>query len=567
MALIVLLAAAPPGGDYINPFKLLPVLILLVVWARLLTWVDKDAPIAHLPREAINTGLLAGMAAGFALFFLMPGGFWIALLALIFVMFIEAGVYLGIRYQKVGLADLKGEIKNIGKGMKKGDKTVKEVAGEVQFVNKSGNLMPAPAAETPEANTYLAVQLLFADPFKKGAEMIDFSPDENGMSVKYWVDGFGYRGTSVERDTGSDVITHFKKVAGMDMADKRKPQSGSMKVVSAGKRLELQVGTRGSTAGEQMTLSVDPKKRHNLKLEEIGLTEDQLALLKDTVGGNAGIVLVSAPKGAGLTSLMYAILRTHDAFLTHIHTIERDAAADLEGITQNKLAPNASAAEESKQLSWVIDQDPDTIMISSIEDPKSAQMLVKFAKKGKRVYVGMRAGSTLDALTQWRKMVGDDNQALDSLVLAISGRTLRLLCNECKVGYSPAPMTLRKLNMDSDRVSKLYQARAKPITDPKGNPLLCEFCHELHFKGRTGVYEIFLIDDDAKQAVLSGASSTQLKMAFRKQRAKYLQEQALMLVEKGDTSVQEVLRVLKPEGDAPPARPAAAPARGAGPTK
>lgn len=556
MALIVLLAAAPAGGNYINPLKLLAILLVLAFWAKLLTWVDKDAPVAHLPREAINTGLVAGMALGFALFFFLPG-FAIAFLVLIFVMLVEAGVYLGMRHSKVGLGDLKGEIKNIGKGMKKGEKIVKEVAGEVQFVNKSGGLLPAPDVESEEAGVYTAIQTLFANPLKKGAELIEFAPTEEGTTARYVVDGFGYRGTSVPRETGADVITFIKTKAGMDIADKRKPQTGSLKVVCAGKKIELEVNTRGSTAGETMTMSSEVKKRHNLRLEQLGLGEDQLELLKDTIGANAGIVLVSAPKGMGLRSMLYGILRGHDAFLTHIHTIERDAPIDLEGITQNKLAPNASGAEEAKQVSWVIDQDPDTIMISSLEDPKSAQQLVRFAKKGKRVYVGLRAGSTQDALTQWRRLVGDDNMALEQLVLVISGRVLRLLCNACKIGYAPDPATLRKLNMDPDRVNKLYQARTQPIKDPKGNTILCEFCDELHYKGRTGFFEFFVIDEDAKQAVLAGASPTQLKMAFRKQRAKYLQEQALLLVEKGDTSVQEVLRVLKPEGEGPKPPPAA----------
>ncbi len=560
MSLIVMLAAAPVGGNYANPVKILAILILLGLWAKLLTWADKDAPIAHLPREMINAGMIAGLGIGYTLFFLLPG-FAIAFLALIGVLLIEIGVYLFIRHQKVGLGDLKGEIQNIGKGIKKGDKTVKEVAGEVQFLNKTGALLPAPAEETPEAVTYSAIQQLFADPLKKGAEILELIPAEDATAA-YTIDGFRYRGYTAPRDVGSNVIGFFKQMAGMDVNDKRKPQSGAMKVVCAGKRLDLRINTRGSTAGETMTIDVNPKTRHEFKLDDLGLFPEQLDLLKETVAGTAGIVLVTAPNTAGLSSMMYALLRGHDAFLTHIHTIERDAVADLEGITQNKLDPAAPAAEESKLVSWVIDQEPDTIAISSIVDPKSAQQLIKFAKKGKRVYVGMRMGNTQDAINQWRKLVGDDNLAMEVLILAIAGRTLRLLCNACKVGYTPDPMTLRKLNMDSDRVSKLYQARSKPITDPKGNPIPCEFCHELHFKGRTGIYEIFVIDDDAKQAIQSGGSPTQMKMAFRKQRAKYLQEQALLLVEKGDTSVQEVLRILKPEGDAPPqaGRPPAKPA-------
>jgi type II secretory ATPase GspE/PulE/Tfp pilus assembly ATPase PilB-like protein len=99
--------------------------------------------------------------------------------------------------------------------------------------------------------------------------------------------------------------------------------------------------------------------------------------------------------------------------------------------------------------------------------------------------------------------------------------------------------------MDPDKVGKLYQARTQPMRDQKGNPVLCDFCKELYFKGRIGVFEIFVIDDDVKQVVEAGGSINQLKAAFRKQRGKYLQEAALAQVEAGETSVQEVLRVMK----------------------
>jgi general secretion pathway protein E/type IV pilus assembly protein PilB len=115
----------------------------------------------------------------------------------------------------------------------------------------------------------------------------------------------------------------------------------------------------------------------------------------------------------------------------------------------------------------------------------------------------------------------------------------------CKVGYSPDPESLRKLNMDPNRVTQLFQARTQPLRDPKGNPMTCDFCQDLRFKGRFGVYEVFVIDDEARSAVLAGGTLNQLKTIFRKGRGRYLQEMALAQVEAGETSVQEVLRVLK----------------------
>jgi type II secretory ATPase GspE/PulE/Tfp pilus assembly ATPase PilB-like protein len=157
----------------------------------------------------------------------------------------------------------------------------------------------------------------------------------------------------------------------------------------------------------------------------------------------------------------------------------------------------------------------------------------------------MRAASTFDALNQWRKLVGDDKTALKYLRLVVNGRLVRRLCMACKVGYTADPETLRRLNMSPDKTAKLYQARTQPMVDQKGNPMPCDFCNDLRYKGRTGVYEMFEVDDEVRQVLLAGGSVNQLKQLFRKQRRRYMQEMALARVESGDTSVQEVLRVLK----------------------
>jgi type II secretory ATPase GspE/PulE/Tfp pilus assembly ATPase PilB-like protein len=273
----------------------------------------------------------------------------------------------------------------------------------------------------------------------------------------------------------------------------------------------------------------------------------------------------------GLTSLLYGVLRGHDAFLQHIQTVERDPEEDIEGITQNKLAGNAPPGEESKTVDWVISQEPDAILLNKIENPRTAVELINYAKGGKRVYVGMRATSTFEALQQWRKLVADDNLAVEALAMVINGRVIRTLCNNCKVPYSPDPATLRKLGMNPEKVTQLYQARTDPIRDPKGNPIMCEFCYDLRYKGRVGVFEIMTVDDDVRAAVVTGKP---VESVFRKQRSRFLQEEALSLVEQGETSVQEVKRVLRPEaataepaggggGNPPAPRPPRRPAPGA----
>ncbi len=547
-----------PVGGSVNGLLVIPVVLLMLAWAKALSWVDKDSEAARLPRDLLNSALMGGFILGFAGFILVPN-FFLGLLVLLVVVGIEAGVYLSMRKKAVGLGDLKGDFKAWISSMGRAPKPVEEIAGAVQIVGGNGALLPAPKVNTPEAESYQGIQNMLTDPLINNAEVIDLAPSESGLSVKYMVDGVYYNGASVSRTIGAAAIAYLKAAAGMDIGEMRKPQKGSLKLNVNGKRREMMVDTRGSTAGESVRFTADAKKRHDFTPATLGFNDEQLELIKKTIQSGGGVTLLTAPRQQGLTSLSYAMLRAHDAFLQNIRTIERDAEQDLEGITQDKLPKTATPEEESKQVNWIISQQPDVVLLAKPESPKSVTQLIATAKEGRRVYISFNASSTFEALTMFRKLVGDDALAVSQLQLIINGRILRKLCSACKQEYAPDPEQLRKLNMDPAKVATLYQARKEPIRDPKGNPVKCEFCNDLRYKGRTGMYEMLVVDDHIKQVVLNGLTAEQnagpMKAAFRKQRGRYLQEVGLGLVEAGETSVQEVLRVLKAPSDAATAKP------------
>jgi type II secretory ATPase GspE/PulE/Tfp pilus assembly ATPase PilB-like protein len=549
---LVLAAAQVPGGGYVSIVKVVPALLILLVWARLLTWADKDAVAAHLPRTSLNIGMMTGLVIAYAAFFLIPF-YFIGLLVLLLIAGGEGAVYAHMRNQEVGLKDLRRQFDNWLKGMGPKKKVV-TVAGAVTLV-KGGQPVPAPEPETELRVGYDAAQLALTDPLKKKSDQIDIDARGESGSIKYLVDGVSYNGPSVDKAASSSAIGYLKDLAGLDVSDHRKPQTGTMKFTIDGEKFDARVQTAGSTAGEYMRLLINPKNRHNFQLAQLGFTEAQLLTIKKGIDENQGVALLSTPKRMGLTSLMYGIIRGHDAFLKHIQTVERDPEEDLEGITQNKLPANAPAADEYKMVDWVISQEPDSILLNKVEDPRSAVALINYAKTGKRIYVGLRASSSFEALNQWRKLVGDDNLAVEALSIVVNGRVIRKLCMACKIAYAPDPTTLRKLGMNPEKVTQLYQARTEPLRDPKGNPIPCDFCGDLHYKGRTGVFEIMTIDNDMRQAVAAGKP---VEPIFRKQRSRFLQEEALGLVEQGETSVQEVKRVLKADaGASAPAAPAA----------
>jgi type II secretory ATPase GspE/PulE/Tfp pilus assembly ATPase PilB-like protein len=536
--------AAIDGGGYISTLKLLPAVLILLVWARLMTWADKDAEAAHLPRIPLNLSFLAGLIVAYALFFYLPG-FLFGLAALILISGIETGVYLHLRSKVTGLGDLKKQFKEWLKSFKAKPAPTKAEAGKVVLI-KDGKQTPIPDAESLDRPAYDAVQQALTEPLQKKADQLDLVPEDGAVAVKYWVDGFAYRGTPLERTMGADAISYLKWAASLNIDDKRKPQSGTIRSTFDGTKHEFKLQTAGTTAGEYARVLIDPKKRFDFKLDALGFTESQLKQMKELIAlGQGGVILLSTPKSQGLTSLTYTILKAHDVVLQFAQSIERFWEEDLEGVTQSKLSPTASAEEERKMVSWVISQEPDVMLVDKVENPKSAAEILEAGKNGKRIYVAMRANSTFEALDQWRRLVGDNHLATESLKLVVNGRVLRKLCAACKVAYSADPATLKKLNMNPEKVEQLFQARSQPLRDPKGRPIPCEFCYDLHFKGRRGVFEFLTVDDDLRAAVDAGKP---LNQPFRKQRGHYLQEEALALVEAGQTSVQEVLRVLKGGG-------------------
>ena len=390
MGLFILAATDMPVGGYINGLKAIPVVLVLLVWAKALTWVDKDSEAARMKRDLINIAMMLGFIGGFGLFIFLPN-FFIALLALLVVFGVEAGVYLMMRKSAVGLKDLRGDFKAWIQGMGREKKPVAEVVGAVQIVSATGSLLPAPKADTPEAESYNGIQTLLTDPLMNNAEVIDLAPSEGGVTVKYSVDGVTYTGATVSKTTGAAAIAYLKAAAGLDIGEVRKPQKGGLKINVNAQRRELQVETKGSTAGEYARFTADAKKRHDFTPDTIGFTEKQLETIKSIVLKGGGVTLVTAPKGQGLTSLSYVMLKLHDAFLQNLASVERDPEQDIEGVTQHKLEKNATPEEEEKMVNWIISQQPDVLLVAKPENSASAKELMR-SGKSRRIYVSMNAG-------------------------------------------------------------------------------------------------------------------------------------------------------------------------------
>src|SRR5687767_14068922 len=207
------LIANVPVGNYISVWKVLPVLVVILLWARLITWIDKDAPSVMLPRVPINIGMLFGGIVGFFLFLILPG-FPIALTVFAVVVLAEAGVYLFIRNQKVGLGDLSKQFNDWMGGFKGKGKEVEAPKGDVLIFNRAGSGIPAPEAQDPTRGAYDAVQLVLTEPLRKYAETIELRPSaEGGWQTRSTVDGVAYAGAKLTREQAGLVVEYVKQAA------------------------------------------------------------------------------------------------------------------------------------------------------------------------------------------------------------------------------------------------------------------------------------------------------------------------------------------------------------------
>ena len=227
-----------------------------------------------------------------------------------------------------------------------------------------------------------------------------------------FIDGVAYPQPPMGRNIAEPVITALKALAELQIDDRRRPQEGVFKVRDAeGLTTLFTIRTSGTTAGERLSLSANEKGRWDRSLEQLGLAADQLAALKDAIQSNQGVVLVATPRGSGRTTTLYSLLRTHDAFVNSVQTVEINPQAEIEGVTVNRFDPRAPDASMAKLINSVFLKDPNIVMVAQIVDAPSGEVIAKYGEIEHRVYVGMNAFDTMAGLEQWMQLVSNKRLA------------------------------------------------------------------------------------------------------------------------------------------------------------
>jgi len=377
------------------------------------------------------------------------------------------------------------------------------------------------------------LNMILLEAIQQEASDIHFEPQEQGLSVRYRIDGVLQHRHYPPKELKSQLLTRIKVMSRMDIAEHRLPQDGRIKLSLAGRQIDFRVSTVPVVYGERIVLRI-LDKGNVLGLQAIGMPERILKAFKQQLSQNQGIVLVTGPTGSGKTTTLYSGIAEIASSEINIMTIEDPVEYKLPGMAQigvnHKIHLNFATG-----LRHILRQDPDVIMIGEIRDKETAEIAIQASLTGHLVLSTLHTNDAPSALTRLVDM-GVEPYLLTSSVLAVlAQRLVRTLCPRCKVSYEPSSQELHDVGLSVERLEKgvLYKGEG------------CEHCYHSGYKGRHGIYELMYVSTAIKRQLLKSPDAMELqKVALHSGMSSLRQEGALLAIQ-GITSSAEVLRVTK----------------------
>jgi type IV pilus assembly protein PilB len=386
-------------------------------------------------------------------------------------------------------------------------------------------------SEANEAPVIKLVHMIIANALKVGASDIHIEPMESELRVRYRVDGVCRVMDSPPKKLQGPVISRLKIMARMDMAEKRRPQDGRIKIKIQGKEIDLRVSIIPSVHGESVVMRILDKDAGLVDLEKLGFHESDLARFNRIIKRPNGIFLVTGPTGSGKTTTLYSALMDLNQSDVKIITAEHPIEYNLTGINQAEVR-HEIGLDFSRILRAMMRQAPNIILVGEIRDRETADTAIQAALTGHLVFSTLHTNDAPSALTRLIDM-GVKPFLVASAVLAIMGqRLIRLLCKECKEPYEPTETELRMVGLSSTDIAD--QVLYRPVGCPK--------CTD-GYKGRCGIYELLEMSSELRDMTFKKLPSKDIRAKARSEGMVALQEDAVRKLLSGITTIEEILRV------------------------
>jgi type IV pilus assembly protein PilB len=374
------------------------------------------------------------------------------------------------------------------------------------------------------------VNNIITEGLKRRASDIHLEPYEDILRVRYRIDGELQEALEIPKKYQNALIARLKIMSNMDITEKRLPQDGRFKIEFEKKDIDFRVSCLPITYGEKMVLRALDKSNLSVGLEKLGFLPEPLDLFNKAITKPYGMILVTGPTGSGKSTTLYSILNKINNPDVNLMTIEDPVEYQIEGITQVQVKPEIKLTF-ANGLRSILRQSPDVIMVGEIRDSETADIAIKSSLTGLLIFSTLHTNDAAGAITRLIDMGVEPFLIASSLILTVAQRLCRRVCPECREQYKVPKEILEKLDIKTDKEIVGYKAVG------------CKKCNQTGYLGRMGTLEVLKIDDTIKDMILKHASSDEIKEYAKSKGMKTLRENAIQKFLKGQTTVEEVIRI------------------------
>ena len=375
------------------------------------------------------------------------------------------------------------------------------------------------------------LNMVFLLGIKDHASDIHFEPFEEEFKIRIKADGTLYEMVPPPRHLASAITTRIKVLANLDIAERRLPQDGRIRLTVGGHIVDLRVSVLPTLFGESVVCRILDKSVVMLDLNNVGMDDELLREFRKTVDRPNGIVLVTGPTGSGKTTTLYAALSEMNSVTDKLMTTEDPVEYDIDGIVQMPI--DADIGNTFAQcLRSILRQDPDIILVGEIRDKETAEIAVQASLTGHLVFSTLHTNDAPSTITRLKEM-GIPSFLITATVQAIlAQRLVRTICKECREQFTPSPEQLYELQLTPEMVA------GRPFYRGKG----CVTCNNTGYKGRTAIHEFMVISDDIREMINHGASVGELRNTAARGGMLTLREAGMQKIYGGFTTIEEVVR-------------------------
>lgn len=383
-----------------------------------------------------------------------------------------------------------------------------------------------------EAPIIRLVNALLFRAVKQKASDIHIEPFEKELVVRFRIDGILYDIMHPPKRAQNAIISRIKIMANLNIAEKRLPQDGRIRLKIAGKDIDIRVSTVPTAFGESVVMRLLDRSSVLLELEQLGLWGRNLELMDKLIHSRHGIILVTGPTGSGKSTTLYAALAKLNSKELKILTIEDPIEYQLPGINQVQVNPKIDLTFATG-LRAFLRHDPDVIMVGEIRDKETAEIAIQASLTGHLVLSTLHTNDAPSSVTRLIDMGIEPFLVSSSVIGIIAQRLVRTVCKECAKKYTPTEKELEQIGLS------LSDIGSRQILKATG----CPACLETGYAGRTGIHEFMIMDDDIRVEIMKGSDASVLKRVAVRNGMLTLRQDAARKVLEGITTIEEVLRV------------------------